>query len=180
MQLRTKRVQIGLNAPLGAPPLSVPLIYQEQTNWCWAACTEMILRYHNETRYRQCDFASWLFGQSGCCSYPSSSICNQGAYPNQITAVFQAWLIQSQYANYAVSYNSLDAELINGRPIEVAYHWSSGGGHVALVIETNYANGSYLVTVNDPWYGRIVTPYNSLLQAYGYGTWSLTWFGIRR
>ena len=41
--------------------INVPQIIQEQSNWCWAACVEMVIRYYNEPATQQCEFANELF-----------------------------------------------------------------------------------------------------------------------
>lgn len=38
--------------------LNVPYHRQEQSNWCWAGCCEMIYQYYGVNNIRQCDMAS--------------------------------------------------------------------------------------------------------------------------
>ncbi|MEY4903669.1 MAG: Papain-like cysteine protease AvrRpt2, partial [Bacteroidota bacterium] len=41
--------------------LDVPLIQQEDKSWCWAACVQMIDKFHNSnTTYTQCDLKNVL------------------------------------------------------------------------------------------------------------------------
>lgn len=58
--------------------LSVSYFRQEQTNWCWAGCSEMLYHFFTVTGIRQCDMAAAQFG-SNCCASPGSSVCNQPA-----------------------------------------------------------------------------------------------------
>ena len=64
-------------------------IFQEQDQWCWAASSESILEYYNETA-SQCDMANYKFGQTTCCNnvvWPdgTGTACNK---PNFIFDLF--------------------------------------------------------------------------------------------
>ena len=48
--------------------INVPQIAQEQSNWCWAACVEMVLRYYGELAVQQCELANELFCRSEYCT----------------------------------------------------------------------------------------------------------------
>jgi len=67
-------------APGATQLLNVPYFRQEQTNWCWAACCEMVFHYYGDAGIRQCDMATAQFG-GDCCTAPASSGCNQGNWP---------------------------------------------------------------------------------------------------
>ena len=41
-----------------AQTLAVPETFQEQGNWCWAACSQAILSYY-KTNVTQCTIANW-------------------------------------------------------------------------------------------------------------------------
>ena len=61
--------------------LNVPQYYQEQTNWCWAGSSQMVIAYYG-TSVAQCTIADWAriqnsWGSDNCCSNPSGSICDQ-------------------------------------------------------------------------------------------------------
>jgi len=182
MAIRTqKRLKIlATIPPVGAGPLNVPMIKQEQTQWCWAGCADMTLHYYGNSGVRQCDFANWLFGQSACCSVPSSSLCNRGCQVGDVSKVYSNWGIRSTLVNSNVPFGTLSLEVSASRPVEVAYAWNGGGGHVALVVQTDTINGRSVVRVNDPAYGSGGVYYDDLLNAYGMGRWFATWTGIGR
>ena len=182
MPIRVKdRTKIPAPAvTLGAGPLNVPMIKQEQTQWCWAGCADMVTHYYGNPGVAQCDFANWLFSQSLCCGAPSSSLCNNPCKGTDVSRVYSNWGINSALTSSTVSFSTLDWEISNSRPVEVAYKWTGGGGHVALVIQTGVVNNQQAVRVNDPAYGSGGVLYNDLLNAYGQGTWILTWTDIRR
>ncbi|NJO17253.1 MAG: hypothetical protein HC877_16370 [Thioploca sp.] len=55
--------------------LPVPLRFQEQTNWCWAATSQGILNYF-ENNPTQCQIANWALFRSDCCVTPLPTGCN--------------------------------------------------------------------------------------------------------
>lgn len=164
--------------PSGAGPLPVPLIEQEQTQWCWAACAEMVLRYLGNGGVAQCDFANFLFGESSCCTTPDSSTCNSPCEIDDVSLVYGNWRIQSSLAGTALTFDVLEQEVAALRPVEVGYIWNGGGGHLALVVQTATSDGQPLVVVNDPKFGSHIVQYSELLAAYGLGIWALSWTGI--
>lgn len=166
--------------PLGAKSLNVPQIAQEQTQWCWAACADMVLHYYGNTGIRQCELANWLFGLPGCCSNPSSSLCNRPCQVADVSRVFMNYGVRSSGGNGTVSFSTLQFELNGDRPVEVAYSWNGGGGHVAIVRGWDQNSTGPFLRVNDPAYGSGGVYYSDLLTAYGLGTWFYTWIGIRR
>jgi hypothetical protein len=153
---------------------------QEQRNWCWAASAQMILHYYGSMSLRQCDLANWAFGVGGCCNAPSSSLCDQPISDAKISQLFSAYGLQSSYTAGTVPSGVLQFEIDLNRPVQVAYSWTGGGGHVAVVIgwDTN-ATGTFL-RVNDPAQGSGGFYYSDLLTAYGLGVWDATWTNIRR
>ncbi len=153
--------------------LAVPHRYQEQTNWCWAGCSEMIYIFLGITTWHQCHMAQVLFG-ADCCSAPSSGVCNQGNWPgNALDLVAIRWVLH----NTTWSMWGVRHELAGNRPLICYYEWTGTGAHVA-VIRGIYDNGD--LDVHDPWYGPGRRTYDNILHAYGYGTWTKTYTGIQR
>src|ERR1700722_7378285 len=101
-----------------AQPLNVPYFSQEQMNWCWAACCEMLFEYNGDN-VSQCELATNQFG-ADCCSTPSSSTCNQGQWAELVYAAYRYSCSKSSSAvTYAAACSELDAE----RPVECYYAW---------------------------------------------------------
>ena len=42
--------------------LSVPKKYQYESEWCWAACAEMVLHYHGQTNWSQPKIVEHIYG----------------------------------------------------------------------------------------------------------------------
>jgi hypothetical protein len=166
-------VSRAAEAPAAATLLSVPYRHQEQTNWCWAGCCEMVFLYYNINNVRQCDMASFQFG-ADCCAAPSSSICNQGNWPENI---YPHWGVSCSRSNGSFSLSSVQFEINNDRPVEPYYAWTGGGAHVAI-IRGYYDNGD--LEVHDPWYGSNRHTFNDVVAAYGLGAWSITYHNLKR
>lgn len=131
--------------------LTVSLIPQQQSNWCWAASSEMVMAYMGDD-VAQCEQANQELGRSDCCSNPGP--CNVTGTP---TLNFNGFT----WANNAVgiwlgtegplSFDTLVSEIQNARPVIFAWNWAGGGGHVMVVIGATVREGVQWVTINDPW-----------------------------
>jgi hypothetical protein len=163
--------------PLGARVLNVAWIKQEQTQWCWAACAEMVLGYHGNLSVRQCDLANWLFGLSDCCTVPSSSLCNRPCQVADVCRVYNAFGVRCHSGSGTISQGAIRLELDQDRPVEPGIAWNGGGGHV-VVVRGYYDDGK--VHVNDPWQGSGAIIYADLVQAYGMGSWFWTFTDLGR
>lgn len=163
----------------GAKALNVPCIAQEQSNWCWAACHQMVFRYYGNITIRQCDLAGYLFGvpNDGCCSAPSSPLCNKGANANQIVQVYNAFGLQCTASAGAIPFGAVQTEINRSNPIECGIKWNGPGGHVLLLIDWSDPQKVY---VNDPWQGPGQVAYNDIVNGYGLGSWIASFTGIRR
>jgi hypothetical protein len=160
----------GLQAP-DVPTdvlLAVPYYRQEQANWCWAACCEMLIDFYRRTQTSQCSMASTNFGLQ-CCHSPLPNGCDQGEWPEN---VYSRYGIDLSIDQHALSDADVLAELRAGCPLEVYYAWDGGGAHVALVVG-RHSNGDYLV--HDPWYGAGRRTGAAVRDGYGLGAWTMTY-----
>jgi hypothetical protein len=168
---------IGVPIPTvaGAPPtimLNVSYNSQEQTQWCWAACAEMVFRFDGND-IKQCVLATEQFG-GRCCNSPSSSICNQ---PGVIVQPYDQHGYRLIYWQGYLSLEELQARLETGRPVEVRYSWYGGGAHVA-VVSGYYDDGDLMIL--DPWYGPGRRKYSFVVAGYGLGSWTDTYTNIHK
>jgi hypothetical protein len=153
-----------------AKTLNVPAKIQEQSNWCWAACTQATIYYYC-CDYQQCNIADsarkWNnWGAGNCCQTPGNNICNQANFMYGTAGSFQALMdslcnVQSNGMNSTLSKNTTVSEINAGRPYEIRWGWSGGGGHF-LVGRGYEANGD-TVHYMDPRSG------------YGYQTATYDW-----
>jgi hypothetical protein len=169
--------------PIPAPPpaaaaapasvsLPVPYVKQEQTEWCWAACTQMVSRWLGVADVPQCELANFLHGQTNCCVKPSSDTCNQPAPLNGVMPVYRHVGVKGIGPDRPLLFNTLVAELAAGRAVEVAFAWFGGGGHVVVVYGYD-PEGQF--AVRDPWFGSGSVTYLDLFSAYGNGRWVVSY-----
>jgi hypothetical protein len=64
--------------------LNMTVIHQEEGNWCWAACGEMVMEKLKRANIDQCDEANRRLGRNDCCpppGIPRPSACNKTGWP---------------------------------------------------------------------------------------------------
>ena len=149
---------IPVSSPAGI--LTVPLVVQQQNQWCWAASCRMILSYYGYSS-SQCAMANWCFYQSNCCSNlvfdPNAPItaCNKPnliyGYSRDMQDVLVNWgpIYGVGYAS-ALSWSTVQSESNAGRPFVIGFTWTSGGGHA--LVGRGYSGTD--VYYNDPWPGK--------------------------
>ena len=188
MPLKVKKGKsINFREPLrNEKIINVPQIKQEQSNWCWAACAEMVLRYHGGSAIRQCEFANELFDRTECCLEPSSPACNRPCEMLDISNLYSSKRIHSKLVEKAVPFSKLQSEINANRLVEVVYFWRDWGkpGHSVIVRGWRIDGQEEFVHVNDPADGPAtmsgIVAYSELLIPYGEGDWTYTWIEIRR
>lgn len=182
-------VSLGLGAASIRRVLTVPYLSQPVSNWCWATCATMLSHFVTNRTLKICEAASTLIPKDGCCAGApeegtfdrswNRGSCNRTCSVSEVRLLHGRLGMASTHIAGSVSFEELRAEIVDaGRSVEVAYRWTHGGGHVALVCGIDGATRN--VNINDPWpdYGQMVVPYDTLVSAYGLGTWFHTWTGI--
>ncbi len=80
----TDSVPVPETTPCVANPdsgsLAMNTYFQEQSNWCWAACGQMVMECVGDTLVKQCDAVNSRLGKDSCCSPDSSTVCNWVGY----------------------------------------------------------------------------------------------------
>src|SRR5262245_5837696 len=125
--------------------LPVPQIAQTQSNWCWDACAQSVLQYHQQMSISQCQIANWLEMTNGwidspsgkaaqpnpnyCCQFPNN--CNFPEDTPGISGVLGNFDIPGLWFpgtkdNPPVTFSQLAAELDRGNPIIYALAWNGG------------------------------------------------------
>lgn len=136
---------------------------QVQSNWCWAACIQMVLNYHG-LYVSQMDVVTKIYG---------SPYVNQPANEEQILTALSGWApdVRGRFSqiNAYGGYTSLE-EIINGLsakwPLIVGMSNPDGGvGHAYVLTAINYSYeydyyGNIIgavpdiVVLRDPWPGN--------------------------
>jgi hypothetical protein len=147
---------------LWAQILPVPLIQQEQSEWCWAGVSKCLLDYYQQP-LRQCDIADYTrtsaiwhsFGSQNCCDNPTGS-CNYWNYPFDTPGSIQDIIKHFKNVNSTSRYDSLKIvdvriQISNFRPFIARWLWNgTSNGHFVvghgIVDKTLY----YM----NPWFGE--------------------------
>lgn len=147
--------------------LDVPQKDQEQSQWCWAATSQVVLEYYDTIKTQSEiaeygtdgeDIWNWLYGSS---SEPTRIGVN--------LILFHFGNISSQsYATY-FALDTVQYEISNNKPIPFRWLWEGGGGHI-LLIHGIIDSTVYLM---DPFYGPTINSYNWVLEGSSH-TWTHT------
>ena len=173
------RLATAAAAAAAAPTATdVKLVFQEQTQWCWAACTAMIAQFLGIEDIKQCELANFLHEQTKCCQKPSWSKCNRPCATEKIMPVYAHLGVTGLGPDLPLAEATLRDELQSGRPVEVGFLWFNDGGHVVIVYGFT-AKGYF--NVHDPWIGTGFATYEFLRNAYhNGGRWDLSFGQFKR
>ena len=136
--------------------LNVPGTKQEQSSWCWAACSSAVLSYFGKT-IKQCYIADFAWARKDCC--PKTVACNKdnSLYLKKrgVKDVLEHWCVNSAGVANASSFASCKAEIDAKRPFLIRYQWTLGGGHVFVVsgYSTGITGAEKMLYLMDPWRG---------------------------
>lgn len=159
------RAQAWTLAPPGAAPTTY--VKQTETNWCWAACGEMVMQPRGIAE-TQCTLASKQFALQCCPSPHAPAGCNKGCWPD---LAYPNSGVPTTRTTAPLAQATVSAEIAAGRPVQVCYQWTgSSSTHVALIVD-EYPNGDF--EVYDPWptYGPGRRQFSQIQGAYGLGRW---------
>ncbi len=168
-------------ANLKKKKLNLPLIYQVQSEWCWAACANMVLRFCVNAQNSNCDIVNWLLNQTNCCSASNSISCNRNCQWADIEKIYTHWNITCTQINDNIPFNDIITEIDNNRPVQIGYQWDFGGGHVVVAIGYNLSSDNkQYVYLNDPIRGHGWYLYTNIINAGGKGKWVYTWKNVKK
>jgi hypothetical protein len=140
--------------------LPVSLCVQEQTNWCWDATSQCVLKYYG-TVVSQCAIAEWArthatdynFGSVNCCSDASQG-CNHANYlwggGSGMREILNNWGLSASVYSRQMYLSEINAQLDAYRPFVINWMWTSGGGHVLIGYGIDRTQLNYM----DPWPGE--------------------------
>lgn len=146
---------------LKAQVLDVPLVTQEQNQWCWAGVTSCILSYYSHP-ISQCEIAEYArsvitwksFGTVNCCDNPSQG-CNNTNFLWGYEGSIQDILLHFDNITAATIESEITEEYIAeeidaNRPIIIRWGWAAGGGHFLIIHGIQNDNVYYM----NPWFGE--------------------------
>lgn len=138
--------------------LALELHYQERSNWCWAASSQMILRFYDKHFSDQCELAetarnanTGYFGATNCCLQPNGNNDNDGVVgcnrsnsmygtSESMATLLNLHAVPTTNVTSSLSYALAKTELDASRPFIIRWGWNSGGGHFLVV--KGYADAS--------------------------------------
>jgi Papain-like cysteine protease AvrRpt2 len=162
--------------PAQGPLSSVPVATQTRTNWCWAACVEMVKRHLGDP-ISQCAIVEQFFNRPAntCCDDPEG--CNSAIDKDEIVNVFKDQNLKANFlGEKRLSFKDLK-QLIDDsvEPVQIGWERPSNR-HVVLVVHaTEQDGGGEVCEVRDPQKGSGFIPFSELESAYGEGEWRWTW-----
>lgn len=144
-----------------AQVLNVPLVIQEQNQWCWAGVSKCILDYYGYPQ-QQCEIADYArtvitwynFGSTDCCVDPNQG-CNYWNYNYGSNGSIQDILvhfggISNNGLSSALNTSEIAIESAANRAFVIRWGWYSGGGHFIVGHGISGNNVSYM----NPWPGE--------------------------
>ena len=154
-------------APGDRPAVLTPYVAQKQSNWCWAACFEMIRNCLHLPSLSQCQMATAYFG-GNCSQNPKS--CNRAAFPDEADSDCGLRCT----ATGVLPLDEITAEIDLGRPVELQIDKQGDSGHVVLVV--GYSGD--MLEIHDPLdgIGQKTVSYAVLQTGYDGGTWKRSYY----
>lgn len=155
--------------------LNVTKKTQEKSEWCWAACAQMISIYKRGSSPSQTDIVKKIKGSNVNASGTVSEI--RSAIQTALNWNSNSYSVSSQNV---IGYSSITSYINNNKPIVLGILWRGGGGHVYVV--SGYDNYPYSeVYLTDPASGGYGGNYtytalkNGTYMQWSYGTYANTW-----
>ena len=137
---------------------------QEKSNWCWNACTEMILDWRGFER-DQSPIAAWAIGGINQGNFLDTGTAGLGPYFDPTTGkiFFRKGMkqvlenfgpVSSERIRRSLTWDEVQYELGANRPFVYAVYWTDAkgtvfGGHVGVA--KDFQSAGRLVSIEDPW-----------------------------
>jgi len=165
-------------------------ICQRQVNWCWAACTAMVVKRYMLGDPQPCDVVSSFVDRiaKSCCTQPGSAICSPGCPVDKIEEVYKIWHLRATMSTLpgTLTPAQVDAllltiqnEILAGRPVELRYLMNSGTASHVIIIAGFGNNGTGLrFKIADPADSIGTIAAEALPTLNGKGNWTTSWTGI--
>jgi len=157
--------------------LNIPHVEQQKTEWCWVACTKMVLTVF-EQDVDQCKIASILFPSDGCCqSLNDETTCNGGCDKEDILKVYNKFGVTATFIDDTVSFPTIRRRIRDQKtPVQVCINWDEGGAHVLVIFGWRVSGSKRYLRIHDSLnhgFGEI--RFSELGRYLGQGDWTMTW-----
>jgi|GEM_PF-3693731 len=140
--------------------IDVPVVTQEQTEWCWVGVSTSVLRYYNQS-VTQCQIANYArttatwhdFGQDDCCT-KGGGACNwwnyNYGYSGSIQEILKKWGVGNIGQAGTLTLDQIGKQLEAKRPFVIRWGYVAGGGHFIVGHGVSDSSIHYM----DPWPGE--------------------------
>lgn len=166
----------------GDTTLSVPVVAQEHSQWCWVGSSSAVMQYYGRT-LSQCQIANWAWSRTDCCGNTTFSwnhACNQPNYlwgtGGSLQGILTHWNVTTIIIETYISKSTVVSTIDGGKPFVINWSWNAGGGH--YVVGYGYGQNGDYVDYMDPWPGHGVTrsAYDWVVSSAGVSghTWAAT------
>lgn len=119
--------------------LSMTVYVQEQSNWCWAAASKSIVKFHTGRVISQCELVRDGKGTSSCAN-------SSGTKQNVLNAVHANGV--NGGSEMKLDWTTVKGQINANRPVYSSILWNNGGGHAHVIrgwYDTGYSYGvSYI------------------------------------
>ena len=165
--------------------LPVPHVTQKpQDSWCWAACLEMVLKYHKIPASTKGDMANLLFQRSDCSGDAPGAGCDYTCKDTDIPLLLEQMGLQCEYKTRPITFSTVKAEIDADRPMIAAHaHFNEDGiqvlGHMVVITGWEQRGETLLVHGIDPIHGPGRYKFFSFLTPNGRGVWVRTYMDIK-
>jgi hypothetical protein len=190
--------KMNFDAAPAAPnnPLPISPVSQQESQWCWAACVEMVTGFLHAAK-TQCEAVTQFPGTKPQGDPKPCADSNRfQAIGCDIDEMGQVW--SSVNINFdlipkpgkpVLHFADLVVEINAQRPIEVGIAWHHGGGHAILIKGYGEIDGKPAVWINDPlgattMFGPKIQGgegqmlLKDLREGYGKGRWVSSWINL--
>ena len=180
-------IPIGPPAPLlGGEELNFEP--QDETNWCWAACVEMVLKHHHISTEEQCKIAkkglllaAQIAADQNCCPAPHTTgipaRCNKTLLDGEITRLWQL----PEYSQLSVVHQDgklkkqvLQDMLSHKCQVQLGYD-QTNTGHVIIAFGWTEVEGELCFLTHDPLNNPRAVVNASVIARNHSGFWNATW-----
>lgn len=169
----------------GALELNIPEKRSEQTEWCWAACCQMVLTYYGYNK-TQTEMAKWAFNSSTAQNWPLPLYNNAKNAREGVNCVLNNYALAATgvgkfFDARALNFREIKVEIDDRRPIFILGQsgWNPDTYHIITII--GYENENQPdpgIIFNDPVKGqtggRKITYLSSVVKTAGIFEWQET------
>jgi hypothetical protein len=148
--------------------LALNMQHQQQSEWCWSACTCSITKFYDPAAtWTQCTLVNRAFHQATCCIDGSSKACNIPWYGDQALTITGHF---NSSTGGSMQLPAIMREINDSRPISIAIYWYRGGGHNPAIDGYDVTSPNFpTIDIQDPLFGHSTQDFGTFPHSYNGG-----------